>query len=340
MLTPRQGFVLQAICDLYSETGEPVSSGAIAKLAGDAFSSATIRSEMARLEALGCVKQPHTSAGRIPTAQGYRYYINHLMLRRELPVEKQREIARFLRQGVRDPDILLTRASSLLAYMTNYAVLATSPQLSDLSMEKLEVVALTPQTLALVALTNTGLVLNQVCQLGLPAGERQLEKLSGFCRKILLHRPLHEVALLRDDFLQRELGGDYLCLAPAVQLICRMCAELCRAKVHLEGQSNLLRYAAPEHGYNAFLELLKETDTLLRAAPKEGGNVAVLLGDDLDQELAGTTLVSTGYLFGDEHTGVLGIIGPRHLDYTRIIPHLAYFTDLLGRILNGTDGDG
>ena len=72
MLTPRQGFVLQAICDLYSETGEPVSSGAIAKLAGDAFSSATIRSEMARLEALGCVKQPHTSAGRIPTAQGYR----------------------------------------------------------------------------------------------------------------------------------------------------------------------------------------------------------------------------------------------------------------------------
>ena len=146
--------------------------------------------------------------------------------------------------------------------------------------------------------TNTGLVLNQVCQLGLPAGERQLEKLSGFCRKNLLHRPLHEVALLRDDFLQRELGGDYLCLAPAVQLICRMCAELCRAKVHLEGQSNLLRYAAPEHGYNAFLELLKETDTLLRAAPKEGGNVAVLLGDDLDQELAGTTLVSTGYLFG------------------------------------------
>ena len=123
MLTPRQGFVLQAICDLYSETGEPVSSGAIAKLAGDAFSSATIRSEMARLEALGCVKQPHTSAGRIPTAQGYRYYINHLMPRRELPVEKQREIARFLRQGVRDPDILLTRASSLLAYMTNYACL-------------------------------------------------------------------------------------------------------------------------------------------------------------------------------------------------------------------------
>lgn len=338
LITQRQSFILKSICDAYARTGEPVGSKAIAALPGISMSSATIRAEMAALEKYGFLTHPHTSAGRVPTSLGYRFYIDHLMERDELSADEQQQIAQFLTHGLPDPDSILQRAGNLLAYLTQYATLATSPQMQDICFQKIELLLLSPTTLAIVAMTGGGLVLNRVCRLEEPADADALVVLENFVRRNVLDRPVGEI-------VPAHLQGEMLAvlaacpvLKPVLAQLIGLCQELCSVKVQVQGQTNLLRYARQDTDFFTFLDLLQQRARRDQSpAPRQ---IAITMGDDLGANLSGIAFVSTPYRSGGGESGVLGVIGPSYLNYSKIIPHIEYFTALLGNILSGADSEG
>jgi len=150
--------ILQAVIEAYIQTGEPVGSKALCELLDVSVSSATIRNEMASLSELGLLEQPHTSAGRIPTQFGYRLYINELMKPKPLSDEEMRYIDRYLSEYADDPDLLLEKAAEMLAEMTKYAAISTTPTNRDATIQRIQLVQTGPHTAMLVLTTSTGAV--------------------------------------------------------------------------------------------------------------------------------------------------------------------------------------
>ena len=150
--------ILQAVIEAYIQTGEPVGSKALCELLDVSVSSATIRNEMASLSELGLLEQPHTSAGRIPTQFGYRLYINELMRPKPLSDEEMRYIDGYLSEYADDPDLLLEKAAEMLAEMTKYAAISTTPTNRDATIQRIQLVQTGPHTAMLVLTTSTGAV--------------------------------------------------------------------------------------------------------------------------------------------------------------------------------------
>ena len=150
--------ILQAVIEAYIQTGEPVGSKALCELLDVSVSSATIRNEMASLSELGLLEQPHTSAGRIPTQFGYRLYINELMKPKPLSDEEMRYIDGYLSEYADDPDLLLEKAAEMLAEMTKYAAISTTPTNRDATIQRIQLVQTGPHTAMLVLTTSTGTV--------------------------------------------------------------------------------------------------------------------------------------------------------------------------------------
>ena len=323
--------ILQAVIEAYIQTGEPVGSKALCELLDVSVSSATIRNEMASLSELGLLEQPHTSAGRIPTQFGYRLYINELMKPKPLSDEEMRYIDGYLSEYADDPDLLLEKAAEMLAEMTKYAAISTTPTNRDATIQRIQLVQTGPHTAMLVLTTSTGAVKSKLFRTNYLLNSDILRMFSN-----VLNEKMGSVHLLNvtPDFIKSTAFSiGELSLIVALGQACR---EVLKTNVLLEGRTNLLYL--PEYEVDSvkrLLHFLEQRGELAKLIGAQKEKLGVLIGGESNQpEMIDTSVVLVRYSMGRQTRGTLGVIGPTRMDYPKIVSNLQYLAQSVGGMLN------
>lgn len=327
----RKRKVLRAVVALYGLDGEPVGSGLLAEHFGRAVSSATLRNEMAALTKLGLLEQPHTSAGRVPSAKGYRYYIDNLMdAPAQLSAQDKKQTQAMFREMDFDPERLAQSAARALSDWTGYAVVATTPKSDDIYIAHFEVMQVGRSTAAVLAVTSAGGVRTRVARVDTGLTRDDATSLAQ-----LLNRGLTFVA--PQDLTPRLLASMVLAsgerLAPvilAAQALVTMGPQAC-----LQGAQYLAKMPDVRQNLGTLLEIFSDDAAATALLQPDGGKITATLGSDLDPPMPGACIVSKRYLAGGGLTGSVALIGSTRMEYRRVLPILDYFSAKLGQSIAG-----
>jgi heat-inducible transcriptional repressor len=301
-------------------------------------SSATIRNDMAVLEAEGYIAQPHTSSGRVPTEKGYREFVDRLDDVKPMSSAERRAIQVFLESGV-DLDDVLRRAVRLLAQLTRQVAVVQYPTLSASTVRHLEVIALTPARLLMVVITDSGRVDQRIVELGDVIDEHQLTQLRDTLGQALVGKRLSAASIAVADLAGGLHGGDRLgdALGRSATVLLESLVDHTEERLLLGGTANLTRNAADFGGsLRSVLEALEEQVVVLRllAAQQEAGKVTVRIGHETEAEqMAGTSMVSTAYGTSDTVYGGMGVLGPTRMDYPGTMASVAAVAMYIGEVL-------
>jgi heat-inducible transcriptional repressor len=335
--------VLRAIVTDFVSTKEPIGSKSLVERYNLGVSSATVRNDMAVLEAEGYIAQPHTSSGRVPTEKGYREFVDRLDDVKPLSSAERRAIQNFLESGV-DLDDVLRRAVRLLAQLTRQVAVVQYPTLSASTVRHLEVIALTPARLLMVVITDSGRVDQRIVELGDVIDDHELSQLREMLGQALEGKKLAAASIAVAD-LAGELGvpGKHSRLSDAVgrsaTVLLESLVDHSEERLLLGGTANLTRNTADFGGsLRSILEALEEQVVVLRllAAQQEAGKVTVRIGHETEAEqMVGTSVVTTAYGTSDTVYGGMGVLGPTRMDYPGTIASVAAVALYIGEVLGG-----
>ena len=331
--------VLRAIVADFVTTKEPIGSKTLVERHNLGVSSATVRNDMAVLEAEGYITQPHTSSGRVPTEKGYREFVDRLDDVKPLSSSERRAILRFLESGV-DLDDVLRRAVRLLAQLTRQVAVVQYPTLSTSTVRHLEVVALTPARLLLVVITDTGRVDQRIVELGDAIDEHQLSASCANCsaRRSRASRWRRRRSRSRTwPPTSTAPAGSRDAVGRSATVLVETLVEHSEERLLLGGTANLTRNTADFGGsLRSVLEALEEQVVVLRllAVQQEAGKVTVRIGHETEAEqMAGTSVVSTAYGSSGKVYGGMGVLGPTRMDYPGTIANVAAVALYIGEVL-------
>lgn len=335
-LSARKQKILAAVVEQYIATGEPVGSKALCDKLGVSVSSATIRNEMAELAEMGYLIQPHTSAGRIPSEQGYRYYVDQLMPRIGLSQGEKSKITAMLTLQGNDPNHVLQHAGAVLAALTGCAAIATSATGRAAIIRRIEVVPISAHSALLILLTSTGILKNRICR---AQGEMTPEVRRIFAqvaREHFLDQPLSAV----DTVTIQGLAASLLSFPFAVTELLITLGELMRdaveADILLDGRENLLFHREFETMFRELFQLLANRERLERMLVRQDQGLRVTIGSENPyKELSHSSVIVARYQLLGQDAGSLGIIGPTRMDYARMIASLEYLAQMVGDVLSG-----
>jgi heat-inducible transcriptional repressor len=330
--------VLRAIVADFVSTKEPIGSKTLVERHNLGVSSATVRNDMAVLEAEGYIAQPHTSSGRVPTEKGYREFVDRLDDVKPLSSSERRAILTFLESGV-DLDDVLRRAVKLLAQLTRQVAIVQYPTLSTSTVRHLEVVALTPARLLLVVITDSGRVDQRIVELGDAIDDGQLAQLRERLGQALESKPLTAASIAVSDLASQLVGHGQLgdAVGRAATVLLETLVEHTEERLLLGGTANLTHNTADFGGsLRSVLEALEEQVVVLRllAVQQEAGKVTVRIGHETAAEqMAGTSVVSTAYGSSGKVFGGMGVVGPTRMDYPGTIANVAAVALYIGEVL-------
>lgn len=338
-MTERKEKILAAIVEKYIQTGEPVGSKALVDLLGFSVSSATIRNEMADLIDMGYLEQPHTSSGRIPSSQGYRYYIENLMADYEIsPVEKG-IINSKLRESSAEPQAVLEKTGNILADMAHCAAITTTPADLEAVVKRVELVPIGTRTAMVVMLTSSGILKTKVCRTDSEITLSVAESFYNIVKANFLGKPASQLTIARIQTLALSLGEKALVMTPLLVALSDVAKMTERTEMLLEGQTNLLSHKEFEANAFELMEFLRRAEPLNRVFSlyndQNNGTPNVIIGNEnLFRELQNSTMIFSKYSIGGHESGTLGIIGPTRIDYAKLIPSIKYLTEVVGIILS------
>lgn len=336
MLDKRKKKILTAVIEDYVLTAEPVGSKRLVGLYRLDVSPATVRHELAALEEMGYLVQPHPSAGRIPSDKGYRFYVDSLAGAKPLANSEQESISNYYSMFNNEMEELMRDTSSLLSRMTSYASLVFAPVLMLDRLKHLDLVLLSPRQVLLVAITGAGSVAKKIFELGKECDAPSLylfetllnEHLVGLTATQMRKVDLSAVSATAD----KKLLGDFR--DALIELLIKRDSE----RVYHDGTANLLSQpefeslnrvqkllSTLERSYQ-LLELLSEVSREYRLVVKIGAENGAL-------DIEGCSLVATSYRVEGESLGALGILGPTRMDYPRAISAVQYIADNLSNLL-------
>lgn len=338
MLPPRRQKILAAIVEQYIETGEPVGSKALLSRLDVSVSSATIRNEMSELSQIGFIYQPHTSAGRVPTQTGYRYYVDNLMQISELEENDRRRIEAGVDYRAGDPETLLEKAGEVLVDFTNCAALSTTPADENAFIKNVEMVQISPKMAMIVLLTSTGILKSKPCRTDVVITEELKWTFAEIIDRHIKGRPLCDIGTVMIQTLVASLGAQALSMSPLLVTIADLSEQAASSEIKLEGQSNLLGYK--EYDQNAgqlldFLERGEPLNMLVTQGVSTDKDIEVRIGsENRYKELENSSMIISKYRIGDNASGAIGIIGPTRMNYSKLIPSIKYLTDIVSRVLS------
>ncbi len=337
--------VLRAIVADFVSTKEPIGSKTLVERHHLGVSSATVRNDMAVLEAEGYIAQPHTSSGRVPTEKGYREFVNRLEDVKPMSGPERRAILTFLESGF-DLDDVLRRSVRLLAQLTRQVAVVQYPTLSASTVRHLEVVALTPARLLLVVITDSGRVDQRIVELGDAIDEAALAQLRDLLGKALDGKKLAAASVAVADLaaqLDRARTSHQLsdAVGRSATVLLETLVERHEERLLMGGTANLTRNTADFGGsLRSVLEALEEQVVVLKllAAQQEAGKVTVRIGHEAEiasgaEQMAGTSVVSTTYGTMDTVYGGMGVLGPTRMDYPGTIASVAAVALYIGEVL-------
>jgi heat-inducible transcriptional repressor len=345
-LTPREREVLKDIILMYVLSAEPVSSRSVSKRSGLELSAATIRNVMADLEELGYLRQPHASAGRVPTGAGYHLFVESLMGTHTVPARVRRYIDDHLRETPTDAEGLVGVTSHLLSELSQQVGIVVTPALGETVLRAVDFVPLTGSRVLVVIVSETGFVDNKVIDTDRPVPREELIRISNYLTENFAGLTLREI---RDRLLvamaEERAQVDEL-LGSTLELARRSLDLTADREVVVDGTSAVLD--KPELAdvlrVRRLIETFADKARLVRMlnACVRGKGVRVVIGEDSDltSELD-FSLVATRYGVGGRPLGTLGIFGPSRMEYQRVIPLVHYLGEALSEMLTATtEGSG
>ncbi len=328
--------ILAAIVDEYITTGEPVGSKVLAQKPDINVSSATIRNTMAALEQEGYLDHPHTSAGRVPTFKGYRYYIENLMNPEPLNPEALAEFDERIFDNAVTADDIIKNASQALAEITKCATFSTSHVSQFSVITKVDVIPTGKRMYVLLLITSNGEVKNRVCRMEFDITSEQMEF---FTRFLNSHLQGVNLANMTDEYIRslaEALGSYMMTLSPLLQAVCEMSGDLMRDSIEVEGESNLLTCQEfPMVDVMRFLEKKNEISAIMDNA---FSGINIRFGAEQGTfAISNSTFVSASYYKDGKPAGNLGVIGPMRLDYRKVIPYIEYFSNKVTQLLSADE---
>lgn len=342
-LSQRARLVLSAVIANYITTAEPVGSRTISKLTGMSVSPATIRNVMADLEEMGYLAQPHVSAGRVPTSQGLRFYVDSILEVRELDQQAKALINQALHERPSlDLREVLQAASRSLSFLSQQAAVVAAPLPEQEVFRHMEFALLQPGVILVVLVTKSGGVQNRIIEAEGDLTQDDLDKFTRYLNELLADLTLNEVKERVAREMAREKVRFDRVLSRALRLGQKALPGGGLGDVYLEGRTNLM--GAPEFADVARLRLIfrafEEKSTLLRLLEKSlaAQGVQIFIGAESDLAgLEGLTAVTAAYGGERAPLGALGVIGPTRMDYSKVIPIVDYTAQLVSRILGSRD---
>ena len=333
-LSERKKQILAAVVEQYIKTGEPVGSKELLALTGMAVSSATVRNEMSDLASMGYLDQPHTSAGRIPSQSGYRYYVDHLMKNREVDELNKRLIEAGVSSAVGDPEKLIAQAGEVLADLTKCACISTAPGGDAMLIRRIELVPVGAHTAMLVLLTSNGILKSRLCRLDCELTAKLCEEFYNIVDSAIVGKPAGEISVASMQTIAASAGTNPLAMIPLMAAVCELARSTANSKIILGGSSNLFSHKDYKADAVELLDFLsrKEPITEVISGIKEPINVKIGK-ENLYRQLENSSVIVAKYSVGDSDSGTIGIIGPTRMDYENIIPSVRYLTDLVGRLI-------
>ena len=325
-LDNRKITILKAIIKTYLETGEPVGSRTISKYSELKLSSATIRNEMSDLEEMGYIIQPHTSAGRIPSDKGYRFYVDQIMQ------EKDNEVTEFkdmMVQKVDKLELVLKKMAQVLAANTNYAAMISGPSYHKTKLKFIQLSRVEAHKLLVVVVVEGNIVKNTMIDIAEELGEQELLNLNILLNSSLNGLTIEEINL---DIISR-LKEDAGIHSQVVELVLNDVAEAIKAggedlQIYTSGATNIFRYPELSEGDKAskligtleHKEMLQEFVSEVNTENGGDAGIQVYIGDETPvQSMKDCSVVTANYDLGGGLRGTVGIIGPKRMDYEKVL---------------------
>ena len=330
-LNKRKKQILQAIVEEYIETAEPVSSGNLVENGKIDFSSATIRNEMAELEKIGFIEKPHTSAGRIPSQKGYRYYVDELLREDKLTKREMEYIKEKLETKVNNLEELTKIATTTLSEITHYTTIAVGPNVNNHTIIDIKFVLLGSRMLMAIILTDSGIVRESIIKFDEDLDQSHIDDLTVIFRNKLVGKQLEKLNSPIEDFIMVEMKTSINVIKKIVDEINKILEE--SSKLYLEGTNKALDL--PEFKKvdlaKSFLNVLDEkemvTNILNTGIAKD---INVYIGSESEhEELKDFSIVTFNHLLEDKDIGTIGIIGPKRMNYSKIISVMKFISKKL-----------
>lgn len=328
--------ILSIIIDMYVKTGEPVGSKAISKALNFSVSSATIRSEMAELSTLGFLEQPHTSSGRIPTAKGYRLYINKLMHIEPLSEKDKNFIYANLLEKASNPEELLQQASHLLTFMTNFTAISTKPSEKNSLIKTIQLIQASTRWAILILITTSGNFTSKSFKCQYDLNLDILRFFHGVLNQRLKGVALQSIDLQFIEKVKTSMGELQDLVSPILSVLLDCVQSALKTSIHLEGQTNLL--FLPEldlESAKRTLEFLNQKENIIQLLDSKKEPIQVIIGFESEiPELRNTSMVISRYNLKDLSSGVIGVIGPTRMDYAKLMAFIHYLAYTVGEFLD------
>lgn len=327
-LDARKRKILQAIVEEYIETAEPVSSGSLVKNNDLRCSSATIRNEMADLEKSGFLEQPHTSSGRVPSEKGYRYYVDELLREDDLSRREMELIKQRLETKVNELEDLTRIATTTLSEITHYTTIAIGPNVNKHTIIDIKFVLLGTRVLMAVILTDSGIIRESIIKFDEDISQEQVSDLTVIFKNKLVGKPLEKLEGPIEEYIMAEMKTGINIIQKIINEINKIVEESNR--VYLEGTNKVIDM--PEFKKvdiaKDFLNVLDAKDLvadILNAGV--ASDINVYIGSESDkEELKNFSIVTFNHILEDKDIGTIGIIGPKRMDYSKVISVMKYIS--------------
>ncbi len=340
-LNDRKRKILQAVIDEYIGTAEPVGSRAISKIQELGLSSATIRNEMADLEEMGYLLQPHTSAGRIPSDEGYRFYVDSLMSRYRLGMEAIENLHLELEKRVSQLDKLIRKAGVITAALTQYTTFVTTPEHNLAKISKVDIVHLGENKTLIIVVTQDGLVKNRMLRTSIGA-ENSLklaniltDKLQGLSVDEIDFDKIREI----EAEVSKNLGLTSRFFINILDFVYETISELYTTDIYVDNTQSIFNF--PEYRdidkAKQMVKFLENPDDLKKAVihSTDSDDIKASIGRENSlAPLKDCSIVTVNYSLGDKSVGKLGVIGPKRMDYAKVFASLDLISTHIDRILN------
>ncbi len=336
-LSQRQKKILRAVVEEYIDSAEPVGSRTVQQRAALTCSPATIRNELAELTREGYLDQPHTSAGRVPTAKGYRLYVNELMRERELTDDETETINRKLRDRVAQLDKLIENVGHMATELTSYPALTISAA-AAVTVKRFDLIYLDQNSFIIVLLLTGDTVKNKLVHLPFSFSQNTLQRLSAVFNASFTGIGEEAITAELIDSTERA-AGDTMGLTSVIASFVIETLATAGGGANVSGEANLLKlpeFKDPDKAHRLINYLSDAANLASLPGGTDFGDVKVLIGpENAALELKDSSVVLASYNAGDNMRGIIGVVGPTRMDYSAVAAKLSYIAGGLSKLLAG-----
>ncbi len=337
-LTERKKKVLRSVVDLYIRTAEPVGSKAITELPDMNYSSATIRNEMADLTTMGYLEQPHTSAGRVPSAAGYRMYVDELMMDYRLSVDETKSINNAIEEKMNQVDKLVERVAKLVSQATNLPAISAAARQGNATVLQYNLLRSGTGSFILVLTLPGDQVVNKLIKLPVAIADSDLSLLSALLNTAMTEITAEEFTAEKMDKVMRSAGAAASLVPVIVDFTVETLKKQSGTNMAIAGQARLLglpEYRDVDKAQRVLSSIDEDALSNLPAVMEGANGTKVIVGpENIADELKDTSVVMTKFDIGDGMQGMIGVVGPTRMDYAKVTARLSYFAESLSKMFS------